>query len=206
MEFIEVLQDRRSVRIFDTEAKISDAELKALFDDVMLTPSSFNLQHSRFVVTRDQGLLDKLRELSFNQKHVADCSATILVCGKLDAHDDAEEIYRDAPEAVAKQAIGFAKNFYATNEQMQRDEAMRSGSLASMTLMLAARNRGWDTCPMIGYDQDAVAGLLKLPDNIVPVMMIVLGKKIEDAFDRGHRFGATDVVRLETIEGPGLEG
>ena len=42
------------------------------------------------------------------------------------------------------------------NEQVQRDEAMRSCGMAAMTLMLAAKEMGYDTCPMDGFDFDAV--------------------------------------------------
>ena len=46
------------------------AELKAIFDKVVLAPSSFNLQHWRFIVVRDQANKEKLCEAAFDQPQV----------------------------------------------------------------------------------------------------------------------------------------
>ncbi|MCH6580416.1 MAG: nitroreductase family protein, partial [Nitrospinae bacterium] len=48
MEFSEIVQQRRSVKSYDPEKTISDAELRELFDEVVLSPSSFNLQNWTF--------------------------------------------------------------------------------------------------------------------------------------------------------------
>ena len=64
---------------------ITDAELAAIFERVRLTPSSFNLQHWRFVVVRDPARKASLRKAAFNQEQVEMASAAIVVVGKLTA-------------------------------------------------------------------------------------------------------------------------
>jgi nitroreductase len=49
------------------------------------------------------------------------------------------------------------ESFYEGKEQLQRDEAMRSCWIAGQTIMLAAKSMGYDSCPMIGFDQVKVA-------------------------------------------------
>jgi nitroreductase len=51
---------------------------------------------------------------------------------------------------------------------------MRSCGIAGQTIILAAKAMGYDTCPMIGFDPQKVAELIKLPDDHV---IYLLGKK-----------------------------
>jgi nitroreductase len=79
---------------------------------------------------------------------------------------------------------------------MQRDEAMRSCGMAAMTLMLAAQEMGYDSCPMDGFDFDAVSQLLNLPADHVPVMFVALGKPLQEAFPRGGQLPLDEVMVL----------
>ena len=57
-----------------------------------------------------------------------------------------------------------------------------------MLFMLIAKDKGWDTCPMIGFDAEAVAKLLHAPENLVPVMIITIGvEKTSNRRPRGYR-------------------
>ena len=98
------------------------------------------------------------------------------------------------------------KGFYEGKEQLQRDEAIRNASLAAMTLMLAAQNRGWSTLPMIGFDPDAVSQLVKLKPNYIPVMVMAVEFKKEDPRPGNYRRPIEEVVRINTLDGPGLTG
>lgn len=62
------------------------------------------------------------------------------------------------------------------NAPAQRDEAVRSVSLAAMPLMLAGQERGWATCPMSGFDPDAVRQVAGLAENLLPVLLVAIGK------------------------------
>src|SRR3972149_1266398 len=97
MQFAEIVATRRSIKHYDPKHAISDAELKTLFDQVILSPSSFNLQHWRFVVVRDKAVKAKLRKAAYDQEQVENASATIVVVAKLTAHKDAPRIYADTP-------------------------------------------------------------------------------------------------------------
>ena len=206
MEFLEIVQQRRSVKSYDPEKAISDADLKELFDEVVLSPSSFNLQHWTFIAVKDPAIKKQLREAAWDQPQVEECSVAILVCGKLDAYQDAPTIYKEAPGEIQKKMLPMIQNFYKGKPQAQRDEAIRSASLASMTLMYGATNRGWATGPMIGFDPEAVSKILKLTANLIPVMFVVLGHQKDAPRPRSYRHPVEDVVRLNTLDGPGLNG
>ena len=206
MEFSEIVQRRRSVKSYDPDKSISDSELNELFEEVILSPSSYNLQHWTFIAVQDSALKNQLKEAAWGQSQMAECSVAVLVCGKLDAYKDAPEIYKEAPAEIQKKMLPMIQNFYESKPQAQRDEAIRSASLAAMTLMYGATSRGWATGPIIGFDPEAVANILKLTANLIPVMFVVLGHQKNEPRPRSTRHPVENVVRLNTLDGPGLKG
>lgn len=64
---------------------------------------------------------------------------------------------------------------HQNNAQLQRDEALRSASLAAMTLMLAARGMGLSTGAMGGFDPVAVCSEFGLNATDIPVMLVTAG-------------------------------
>ena len=204
MELKAAISGRRSVKKFDPGHRISDAELRAMFGQVILSPSSFNMQHWRFVVVRDAATKALLRKAAFDQEQVETASAVILVLGKLTAHEDAERIFASAPENVRKSMVPMIHGFYADKPAAQRDEAIRSGALAAMTLMLAAQELGYASGPMIGFDPKEVCRILRVDDGHVPVMLVVVGKQVGELRSRADRLPPSEVVRLDAFDGPGL--
>jgi nitroreductase len=204
MELTDVIRTRRAVKTYDSSRAISDAELRSLFETMQLCPSSFNLQHARFVVIRDPQRKIALRKAAFDQQQVQNASATIVVVGYLGAHRDAERIYSDAPPDVRERMIPMIREFYEGKPQLQRDEAIRSASLAAMTLMYLACDAGFATGPMIGFDPDQVSQVAGLDADHIPVMLMVMGKQAGAIRPRPTRLPLGDVVRLDSLDGAGL--
>ena len=206
MTFAELARARHSVRHYQPGLRIDDDTLKAIFDDVLLSPSSFNLQHWQFVVVRDQARKQALRPLSYGQAQVEDSAAVVLVCGRLDAWQDAPRIYEHAPQALRDKALPTIPAAYDDKPALQREEAVRSASLAAMALMLAAKDRGWDSGPMIGFDAGKVGELLGLDAQCVPVLMVAVGKALNgEQPARLYRRPRGEVVKLERLDGVGLD-
>ncbi|MEO2200496.1 MAG: nitroreductase family protein, partial [Nitrosopumilus sp.] len=61
-------------------------------------------------------------------------------------------------------------------------------------IMLAARQMGLDSCPMVGFDYDEMAKIIELPDDHLIVLMIVVGKSLEPAKQRGGQLRLDEVV------------
>jgi len=205
MELEQAIRERRSTKVYDAERSVDDATLRELFELVLKSPSSFNLQHWRFVVVRDDERRQQLMAASWGQPHVGAAPVDIVVCGKLAAHEDARRGNSHAPEDVLAKLVPLIDGIYANNPQLQRDEAIRSGALASMTLMLTAESMGMRTCPMIGFDPNKVAEIAGIDEGYVPVMLITLGYPGEGGVFPTSRFPMGDVVKLETLDGEGLE-
>jgi nitroreductase len=88
-------------------------------------------------------------------------------------------------------AIG---GYYEGREQTQRDECMRSCGLAGMALMLAAKELGYDSCPMDGFDFDAVAKLIGLPEDHLISFMVAIGKGTQAALPKPGQLPYEEVV------------
>ena len=71
--------------------------------------------------------------------------------------------------------------------QLQRDEAVRSASLAAMTLMLAAEGMGLASAPMGGFDAAGVASAFGLQADELPVMLVAVGRAAEVAAPKPRR-------------------
>ena len=197
MNTIENIKTRRSIKHYDAEHVMPEEDLNTLIEVTKLAPSSFNMQNYRLVVVQDKELRQQLREVAWNQAQVTDASALFIMCADLKAHeDDPVKYWGHAPQEVQDILCPALKAFYDGKEELTRDEGIRSTALAGMTLMLAARDLGYDSCPMVGFDFDEVAKLINLPEGHALSFMIAVGKKTQDAWDRGERL-SDDVVVIK---------
>ncbi|HQN65385.1 MAG TPA: nitroreductase family protein [Methylophilus sp.] len=201
MNVAEAIIERRSVKAYDPQHKMSDAEITKLLSLAMLSPTAFNIQNWRFVLVIDPELRKQVRAASWDQAQVTDASLLIVLTADLKAWDKQPERYwRNAPQTVRDYLVPMIGSYYRGKEQVQRDEAMRSCGMAAMTLMLAAKEMGYDTCPMDGFDFDAVAKLLNLPADHTPAMFVVVGKALKEAQPRGGQLDFNEVVIQNKFE------
>ena len=194
METFTAIKERRSVKHYDPAHKMSEAEINALLELALLSPTSFNMQHWRFVVVTDTEKLAAIQAAAWNQAQVTEASITILLCAKLNAHEDADRYWVHAPQSVQDILVPMISPFYQNNAQLRRDEAMRSIGIAAQTLMLTAKSMGYDSCPMIGFDPEKVAEIIDLPENHVIGMMLTVGKALKDANVRSGQLPYDEVV------------
>lgn len=195
MNVSQAILERRSIKAYDPQHKMSKEEINKLMSLTMLSPTAFNIQNWRFVVVTDPALRKDIRAVSWDQVQVEDASILIVLTADLHAWNKQPERYwANAPKPVQDYLVPAIGQYYAGKEQVQRDEAMRSCGMAAMTIMLAAKEMGYDTCPMDGFDFDAVAKLLNLPDDHTPVMFVVVGKALKEAQPRGGQLKMDEVV------------
>lgn len=200
MNTAENIETRRSIKHYDPEHVMPESELQELLRLVKLAPSSFNMQNYRILVVRNPELRQQIREAAWDQAQVTDSSALFVLCADLDAHNaDPSDYWGHAPQEVQDILGPMVKPFYDGKDQLIRDEAMRSTAFAGMTLMLAARDFGYDSCPMVGFDPEAVSKLINLPENYALSFMVAVGKKSQEAWDRGPRLADDKVVSYDTF-------
>ena len=195
MEVSKAIEQRRSVKAFDPGHSMSEAEIEKLLSLAILAPTAFNIQNWRFVVVRDPALRKEIRQVAWDQAQVTDASLLVVMCADLKAWEKAPEKYwMNAPQPVQDFIVPAIGQFYAGKDQTQRDEAMRSCGIAAMTLMLATQEMGYGSCPMDGFDFDAVGKLINLPQNHAIAMFVAIGKGIKEPWPRGGQLPVGEVV------------
>ena len=195
MHVAEAIRTRRAVKQFDPKHKMSSEEVSELMSLAMLSPTAFNIQNWRFVLVQDSALRSEIRKVSWDQAQVTDASLLIVVCADLKSWaKEPSRYWRNAPQQAQDFLLPAIRQYYSGKEQVQRDEAMRSCGMAAQTLMLAARSMGYDTCPMDGFDFEAVGKLIKLPADHVISMFVVVGKALQPAHGRAGQLAERDVV------------
>ncbi|TXI37689.1 MAG: nitroreductase family protein [Methylophilus methylotrophus] len=200
MNVSQAIQERRSIKAYDPSHRMTEAEIQQLLSLAMLSPTAFNIQHWRFVVVTDPVLRHQIRAVSWNQAQVTDASLLIILTADLKAWEkDPARYWVNAPQQVSDYLVKAIHDYYTDHPQAERDEGMRSCGMAAMALMLAAKEMGYDTCPMDGFDFDAVAKLINLPADHVPVMFVVVGKALEEAKPRGGQLPMNEVVIYNTF-------
>jgi nitroreductase len=200
METLEVLKSRISANKFDTTRKLGDDEIRELVALATQAPSSYNIQHWRFVALTRQEDKERLKAVAYNQQKVADAPVTFIVLGDLRGYEKLEEISRRAQkegiydEATVQGIVRSATGSYSSNERFARDEAIRSGALAAMALMIAARDRGLVSGPMIGFDPEGVKREFGISDRYVPVMLLPVGYEAPGNWARKPRLAVDEVL------------
>jgi nitroreductase len=194
----ETISSRHSVRQYERGVEIPDQEWQEILELAASAPSSWNLQHWRFLVIKEQANKDKLLPVAFNQQQVSDASVVVIVLGDLEANKEAAQVYEKADPQIREMLIGQIESAY-THPQVARDEAIRNASLAAMQLMLAAKAKGYDSVPMGGYNVQALIQELNIPERYIPVMMIPIGKAKTEGRATG-RFPLEHLVIQESFQ------
>lgn len=195
MDTFDAISGRRAVKHFDPDHKMPEADLRKLLEAAVQSPTSFNIQHWRFVVVSDPELRRQIRAHGNDQAQMTDASVLIVMTADVDAwKKDPARYWRNAPTDVAELLVNWMGPFHEGQPQLQRDEAMRSIGIAMQTLMLAAKAKGYESCPMIGFDADAVANLINLPADHCIGPMVAIGKGVKDPWPRPGQLALEEVV------------
>lgn len=160
-DFKEVILERRSIRVFDADCKISHAEMLEMLNETILAPSSMNLQPWRFIVVESAENKKKLASLlGDNRSQVVSSSAVILALGDLQ---------------VGELAISPKKR-EATNLDL---------GLALMQLMGVARDHGYDTCAIGAFDERELGQAFQIDlDRYTIVTTLAIGKAAEQGDEK----------------------
>ncbi|MFP4975832.1 nitroreductase family protein [Paenibacillus sp. CN-4] len=191
-DFINILTGRRSVRLYDEDAKISEEEMHAMIQEASLAPSSANMQPWRVIVVYSPEGKNKLRPLvQFNTRQNDTSAAMLIILGDTQSEQNVEEIYNTAveqgkmPKEIRdKQVTQILSMYPYLPRELKIEIAKIDASLFAMQLMLVARAYGYDTNPMAGFERDQVVSAFNLDDErYVPVMILSIGKAKEEGHE-----------------------
>ncbi|WP_142955013.1 nitroreductase family protein [Enterococcus faecalis] len=195
MMYQDVVRSRRSVRDFMSDVEIPKEELMAIIEEAMFAPNSTNLNSWRFLIVTEKEQKEALYEVSMQQPAVKGAAAVIILLGDLTAYTvaNADEI---SAKAVAQGTMteeirqGINENvswYYNVSEEQKREWLMLDQGLVAMQLMLSAKDRGYDTVAMSGFETEAVRKLFNIEDHLVNGLIIPIGKAQTPGFETVRR-------------------
>lgn len=195
MDTFDAIKERRSVKNYDPNHKLTDDEVNQLLSLAVLSPTSFNMQNWRFVIIKNSEVRKQIRAAAWDQAQITDSSLLLVICADLKAwKDNPGQYWVNAPKEAKEFLVSAMGPFYEGKDQLQRDEAMRSCGISAQTIMLAAKAMGYDSNPMIGFDPEKVAEIIKLPENHVISMLMAIGKQTKPAMPRGGQLPLNKVI------------
>ncbi|MGB9604105.1 MAG: nitroreductase family protein [Verrucomicrobiia bacterium] len=141
---------RRSIRVF-LPGEVTDEQVKILLEAAMAAPSAVAKDPWRFVVIRNRGTLRRIADVLPNGKMLADAAVGIVVCGDIEAAHDRQLSY-----------------------------LLQDCSAAIENLLLAAHILGLGACWLGVHPREnrikAIKQILGLPEQVIPVSAIAIGK------------------------------
>jgi len=156
MEFTALLQNRQSVRQYDTKP-VEREKLEKLIDAVRLAPSASNSQPWKLIIVEDPGLKDQVakstfnRVVSFNKFTVSAPVLAVLVIEK--------------PKKIT-QIGGMIK---------QRDFPLIDIGIAAEHFCLQAADLGLGSCMLGWFNERRIKQLLHIPRELRIGLVITLG-------------------------------
>ncbi|MBM7586331.1 nitroreductase [Bacillus pakistanensis] len=183
---LNVMEERRSTKVYDPNIEIPREELVSILEMAGKAPSAWNLQHWNFLVFDHKEVQEKLLPIAFNQQQIVDASAVVAVLGDLEANKNVDPVFDPSVEkgemtAEIKAVLNKQIQGAYTRDQYPRDAAFSNASLAAMQLMITAKAKGWDTCPIGGFNPQLLKETFNVTDRFLPIMLITIGKPLQEA-------------------------
>lgn len=188
MKIIEDLNWRYATKEFDSSKKVSDGDLNAILDSLILSPSSFGLQTWKFVVVEKQDLKDKLLEHSWNQKQVVDASHVLVLCRPTNFGDDDVEKFLASTAQTRGQDLeslkGYGdmmKGFLSRMDDNAKAAWMKNQVYIALgNVMTVCANLRIDACPMEGFIAPKYDEVLGLADHgLTSVVVLPIGYRAD---------------------------
>lgn len=153
----DLLLASRSYRSFDESVKIAPLQLADWVDHTRYAPSSINLQMLKFCAVTDEALCARLL-------------ADTRWAGKIKDM----KLPPDGHAPVAYIVICADKNVVPSAENFDKDVG-----ICAQTIMLAAAEAGFGGCMIGSFSPAQVKEILELDDNLIPKLVLALGKPDE---------------------------
>jgi len=186
---IEAIKNRRSIRKYKSD-QVPDEVILELLECARLAPSGHNSQPWRFVVLKDGGIKKELRRCAYGLQFVESAPCIIACCVDLGVHSvkTVRRRLRELLEAGVLDDVGqVTYDPLANAADGDSTQSWRSlegyrfySAIATEHIVLAALAFGLGTCWIHMFEPEKVHELLKLPDNIAVVSLLILGYPDQD--------------------------
>ncbi|MEM2943214.1 MAG: nitroreductase family protein [Methanomassiliicoccales archaeon] len=170
MELVECIRKRRSVRSYSDEPVPEDVIIEAI-QLGNLAPSAGNLQARDFIIVRNEETKRRLATAALRQNFVAQAPVVIVCCANLER---IRSYGRRGIELYCLQDVAAAVE----------------------NMLLYFVDKGYASCWVGAFDEDAVSRILSIPSHVRPVALLPVGKQ-KGASGGTSRLGTQEIIHRE---------
>jgi len=174
-DFEKAMHFRHACKLFDNTKTMSNEDLTFILEAGRLSPSSFGMEQWQFFVIRDTVMREKIQAVAWNQPQITTASELIAIAYKknvrsTDGYIQSEFNKFDYPD--------YLRDMYAQWIDPRSDERLECWSsrqvyIAAANMMSAAASIGIDSCPMEGFDRDAVEKIMGIDTNVYGIPLLI---------------------------------
>lgn len=189
-EILKALNWRYATKVFDSNKKVNEDNLRTILESARLSPSSNGIEMWKFIVVENKEIRLKLHEAGYGQPKITDASHLIVITYRTDS---VENLTKERIERTAKiqnensnNLSGLKTMLDDTVTQKAKDGSLESWVRAQSYIPLGimietASLLGIDNGPMEGFQPEKVDEILNLKDkNLKSITMLALGYRGED--------------------------
>jgi len=180
--FEEALQFRHACKSFDINKKISDEKMNFILNAGRVSPSSYGLETSKYIVITNDKLKEEIQAASMNQTQVSKCSHLVIVLAGIEETKIKSGIPKERFERLnmPKENLEFFLGLYESfskehlyNEEKIYNWASKQAYLSIGNMMTAAAVKGVDSCPIEGFEKEKIETILELDTTLHQVALVL---------------------------------
>jgi nitroreductase len=198
MEFKDIVMRRYATKKFDGLTVPSET-IDELIEYIRYAPSALNMQPWRIKIVTDRATKERLKPAAFDQEQVTTCSHLLVFCADPDYESLIAKLARlleknAVPPEMRKMVIEMANQFTGSMSPEQRFAWSQAQTyLALGNALNGAKALGLDSCPMGGFNPEAVSQILGINKPLVPVMLCPVGYAADNPMPK-IRFAKEDIL------------
>lgn len=187
-DFLHLLNQRYATKAMNGES-VAQEKIERILQAANLAPTSSGLQPFEIFVITNQALKEKIRDISWKQAQVTDCSHLLVFAAwdtytedrinyMFDLTNDVRGFKNEGWEAYRQQLLKLYPN---QDAQDNFQHAAKQTYIAFTAAMIQAAVEGLDATPMEGFDSKKLDELLELNQRgLKSTLMLPIGYRDAD--------------------------
>lgn len=204
----QAIESRHSIKEFNQDITIPHEIMEEMIALATKAPSSLNLQPWRFVVVESDEAKAAIRDhVHFNTRQLDTSSAFVLILSDNNHKNDLDRIMQQNVKEGYMNQIVKVENTKVMQQLIDQTpvefmyaQGMMDSAMAAMQFMLVAKDYGFDTNPIGGFDRGAVLQALNIDgERYAPVMFIAIGIAAKEHYP-SSRYDVSEILTYNQSE------
>ncbi|MFA5215694.1 NAD(P)H-dependent oxidoreductase [Sulfuricurvum sp.] len=195
-DFEKAMHFRHACKLFDTTKAMSSEDLTFILEAGRLSPSSFGMEQWQFFVIRDQAMREEIQAVAWNQPQITTSSELIAIAYKKNVRSTDSYIQNEFDKFHYPEGLRGMYSQWVDPRDQETLECWSSRQvyIAAANMMSAAASIGIDSCPMEGFDRNAVEKIMGIDtDTYGIVLLLPFGYRVNEQPSL-HRSELSDIV------------